>query len=248
MIIRAIVCVLAISLYAAFVPCANSESHRIVKRALSERNLTDPGGCVQTCFSKQNKAIVEDSPGNSTKNVSKSHSKNVTHPAVRGCEIHNIAVECLKQCPVSQAKTLYLDSILTESAQCNVSIDLLKAQWDCVSNDSLVAEIKACNSKCKPIPLGLTESIGSNPNAAQVVFINYESDPATVETDLNASCNSAICLWPCMKPIVEARCGKAVAEQSNQINKAEILSVANTFIDLKVIDKLPDFCIKYLAQ
>jgi len=50
-----------------------------------------------------------------------------------------------------------------------------------------------------------------------------------------------------MQPIVEAKCGKAVADQSNVINKAEIQSVANTFIDLKVIDKMPDECKKYLS-
>jgi len=144
-------------------------------------------------------------------------------------------------------ENLYLDSILTETAQCNVSSDLLKAQWDCVSNESLVSEIKACNSKCPSIPLGLTESIGLNPNAVQVVFINYESDKTVIEKDLKESCSSAICLWPCMQPIVEAKCGKAVADQSNVINKAEIQSVANTFLDLKVIDKMPDECKKYLS-
>jgi len=240
--------IISMSLYVVFVPCIRSEKvHQIVKRALSERNLTDPDACVQKCFIKQNRAVAEDSNSTNTNGSNVVIPNKTVHPAVRGCDIHNVAAECLKNCPPSPAKNLYLDSILTETAQCNVSNDLLIAQWNCVSNESLISEIKACNSKCPSIPLGLTESIGLNPNAVQVVFINYESDKNIIEKDLKESCSSAICLWPCMQPIVEAKCGKAVADQSNVINKAEIQSVANTFIDLKVIDKMPDECKKYLS-
>jgi len=230
--------------------------HKIAKRALAEKNLTDPGGCVQNCFIKQNRAIADEVPSNVSNiiasiNATANGTKirpNSTHPAVRGCEIHNIAVKCLETCPESLAKSLYLNSVLTETAQCNVSKELLKSQWDCVSNDSLVAQIKACNSKCPSVPLGLTESIGLNPNVAQVIFINYEADESIVEKDLNESCSSALCLWPCMRPIVESRCGKAVSDQSNVINKAEIESVVGTFRELKVIKETPKECQKYLKE
>jgi len=205
------------------------KNHFIEKRAVNARNLTDPNGCLQNC------SVTSSLPQNFQN----------TDPITINCFLQKQRKSCYENCPPSDARTIILDNIRPLGALCNVPVDVLTEDSACVRNQSLDI-LKACDAKCPSIPTEqISPAVVVDPFFTHAIVVHFESDRNLVEKTLIQLCNFGTCQWSCKRPIFEKTCGLGTADRIEIGYNLAFQTIPKLYVDLKVIDQVPEECQKY---
>lgn len=135
----------------------------------------------------------------------------------------------------------------------------------CARNQSLES-VASCNEKClqtNPIPREqLAPAVVVDPFFTHTIVVHFESDRTVVEKYLKELCgydffsqkrlngivyfcSFGTCQWACKRPIFESTCGRGTADRIEISYNLMFQTIPKLYLDLKVIDDIPDECKKY---